>query len=413
MNESSGSVATGLAGLAGVEASGCADAAKGSVRRAESSRSSRGPKLASLITELQGRGLRVEVPMESRQSGAGPADAGMLWIDGFAATVPMSAQYAKTSPYVLRGEGDGWVVYRDGERLASAEPQRRPRYYDMVTSDGIPYWKIALMHLDSLATTVIQTCAYWGNADQCAFCGIGVTLANGRTIAKKTPQMLAEVAVAAKELDGAVDATLTTGSTATPDKGALYVARCGQAVREASGLPVEVQFEPPADLDVIDRVRDFGIDSVGIHLETFDPRVLARVAPAKARTGIEGYFRAWERAVAAFGAGQVSTYVILGMGEDPELTVEGCRRAIEIGVYPLVVPLRPTAGSLMEDVLPPTPEYCASIYGRVAPYLAERGISAAGVTAGCARCQACSAISLHERDADSDGRTYLPLVSNR
>jgi hypothetical protein len=25
--------------------------------------------------------------------------------------------------------------------------------------------------------------------------------------------------------------------------------------------------------------------------------------------------------------------VILGMGEDPELTVEGCRRAIDIGVY--------------------------------------------------------------------------------
>ena len=35
--------------------------------------------------------------------------------------------------------------------------------------------------------------------------------------------MLAEVAVAARDLDGAVDATLTTGSTATPDRGALYV----------------------------------------------------------------------------------------------------------------------------------------------------------------------------------------------
>jgi len=94
---------------------------------------------------------------------------------------------------------------------------------------------------------------------------------------------------------------------------------------------------------------------------------MARIAPAKARTGIEGYFRAWERAVAAFGAGQVSTYVILGMGEDPDLTVAGCRRAIEIGVYPLVVPLRPTAGSLMENALPPAPEYCETIYRQVAP----------------------------------------------
>ena len=274
----------------------------------------------------------------------------MLWVDGFAVTVPTGAHYARTSPYVLRAEDDGWAVYRDGERLASAKPSRRPRYYDLTTVDGVPYWQIALLHLDSVASTVIQTCAYWGNSDQCAFCGIGVTLANGRTIARKTPEMLAEVAVAARDLDGAVDATLTTGTTATPDKGALYVARCGQAVHEASGLPVEVQFEPPRDLAVINRVRDMGIASVGIHVETFDPQVLARIAPAKALTGIDGYFRAWERAVAAFGEGQVSTYVILGMGEDPDLIVDGCRRAIDIGVYPFVVPLRPTVGSRMEEL---------------------------------------------------------------
>jgi radical SAM protein (TIGR04043 family) len=368
--------------------------------------------LAHLIAELQGYGLRTEVPMERRQGGAGPADAGMLWIDGFAATVPTSSEYAQASPYVMRAEDDGWGIYRDGRRLATAQPLQRPRYYDLETADGIPYWKIALLHLDSLASTVIQTCAYWGNADQCTFCGIGVTLANGRTIAKKTPEMLAEVAVAARDMDGAVDATLTTGTTATPDKGALYVARCGQAIREAAGLPVEVQFEPPSDLDVIGQVASLGIDSVGIHVESFDPEVLARVAPAKARTGIEGYFRAWERAVAAFGPGQVSTYVILGMGEDPALTVDGCRRAIDMGVYPFVVPLRPTVGSLMEDLTAPLPAYTEAIYRQVAPYLAARGLGAQGVAAGCARCQACSAMSLLEGSGDRGERTYLPLVGN-
>ena len=371
-----------------------------------------GGGLAHLIAELQGHGLRVEVPMEGRQGGAGPADAGMLWIDGVAATVPTSAGYARASPYVLRAEDDGWGIYRDDQRLAGAQPFQRPRYYDLTTADGVPYWKIALLHLDSLASTVIQTCAYWGNSDQCTFCGIGVTLANGRTIAKKTPEMLAEVAVAARDLDGAVDATLTTGTTATPDKGALYVARCGHAVREASGLPVEVQFEPPQDLKVIDQVAELGISSVGIHVESFDPAVLARVAPAKARTGIEGYFRAWERAVAAFGEGQVSTYVILGMGEDPGLTVDGCRRAIDMGVYPFVVPLRPTVGSLMQDMAAPPAQYCESVYRRVVPYLTARGLGAQGVAAGCARCQACSAMSLLEGDGGNGGRTYLPLVSS-
>ena len=86
------------------------------------------PGLARLITELQGRGMRVEVPLESRQGGAGPADAGMLWIEGFAATVPTGLGYARTSPYVLRAEDDGWGIYREAERLASAEPFQRPRH---------------------------------------------------------------------------------------------------------------------------------------------------------------------------------------------------------------------------------------------------------------------------------------------
>ena len=348
--------------------------------------------LAKLIVDLQYRGLRVEVPIERRQGGAGPADSGQLWVGGYSLTVPTDSESAKNSPYVLRPEDQGYGIYRDGIRLADAHAQARPKFYDLTTADGIPYEKIGLLHLDSFASTVVQTCSYWGNSDQCTFCGIGLSLESGRTIVKKTPEQLAEVAVAAKELDGAVDATLTTGSSNAPDRGARYVARCGQAVKDASGLPVEVQFEPPRDLEVLDEIGEMGIDTVGIHVETFDPKVLARVAPGKARTGIERYFETWERAVKVFGEGQVTTYVILGMGEDPDLTIEGCRRAIDMGVYPFVVPLRPVAGSLMQDEKPPDPAYTNRIYHRVLGYMTLRGMNSGTARAGCARCQACSGL---------------------
>jgi radical SAM protein (TIGR04043 family) len=348
--------------------------------------------VSALILDLQARGLRTEARLERRTGGAGPTDSGMLWVEGFQVTAPVVAD----SPYVLRGEDDRYGIYRDGVRLAGAAAERRPRFYDLKTADGIPYEQIALLHLDSLASTVVQHCTYWGNSDQCTFCGIGLSLDSGRTIARKTPAQLAEVAVAARDLDGAVDATLTTGSTRGVDRGARYVGRCGQAVKEASGLPVEVQFEPPYDLDVIDEVGAMGIDSVGIHIETFDPDVLARVAPGKARTGIESYFAAWERAVEVFGEGQVSTYVILGMGEDPEVTIRGCERAIDMGVYPFVVPLRPVAGSLMAHWTPPASAYTGPIYSRVLAYMTRRGMSSTTAKAGCARCQACSGLSSME-----------------
>jgi radical SAM protein (TIGR04043 family) len=368
------------------------------------------PQLTALLADLQSLGLRTEELLEARRGGAGPADAGMLWVEGVAVTVPVAAPFAAQSPYVLRAEDDAYAIYRDGERVASARRTARPRYYDLTTEDGIPYWQIALLHLDSVASTVIQTCMYWGTDDVCRFCGIELTLQSGQTIPVKRPEHLAEVAVAARDLDGAVDVTLTTGTTHGHDKGAMYVARCAQAMKEASGLPVEVQFEPPDDISVLDAVHEMGVDSVGMHVESFDPDVLARVAPAKARTGIDGYFRAWERAVQLFGRGQVSTYVILGMGEDLDLTVAGCRRAIDVGVYPFVVPLRPVPGTSLGDALPPGPEYMESVYRRVVPYLVARGLGSWNVRAGCARCQACSAMTAMERSLVDHGRRDLPLV---
>jgi len=260
----------------------------------------------------------------------------------------------------------------------------------------VPYWKIALLHLDSIASTVVQKCIYWGTHEQCRFCGIELTR-GAQTIPVKTPAQLAEVCTAARDLDGAVDATLTTGSINRRDRGALYISKCAAAIKEACGLPVQVQFEPPDDLSVLQHVRDAGVDAVGIHLETFDPEVLAEVAPGKAQCGVEGYFRTWGRAVEVFGRGAVSTYVILGMGERPGYTEEGCRRAIEMGVYPFVVPLRPVPGTLMADVAPPDPDYVAEVYRSVSAMLSEHGLDHEEARAGCARCQACSGLSAWER----------------
>jgi radical SAM protein (TIGR04043 family) len=274
----------------------------------------------------------------------------------------------------------------------------------MHTADGVPYWKIALLHLDSIASTVVQKCIYWDTPEQCAFCGIELTR-GGQTVPVKTPAMLAEVCTAARDHDGAVDVTLTTGSLNRRDRGALYIAKCATAIKEACGLPVQVQFEPPDDLTVLDEVHRAGVDAVGIHIETMDPAVLQRVAAGKAQCGVEGYFRTWERAVEVFGRGAVTTYVLLGMGEDPAITEAGIRRATEMGVYPFVVPLRPVPGTLMENAPPPDPDYVASMYRATSAMIADAGLDHTAAKAGCARCQACSGLSAWERVLEKEEAT--------
>jgi radical SAM protein (TIGR04043 family) len=354
-----------------------------------------------LLVELQSLGVRVEdesgtTKVPGRRGGAGPSDAGFVWVRGLPLTVPMHSRFAQASPYRLRLGERSAKLFRGDEYVGPVAIPPQPKIYEMATADGVPYWKIALLHLDSIASTVVQKCIYWGTHEQCRFCGIELTR-GAQTIPVKTPAQLAEVCTAARDLDGAVDATLTTGSINRRDRGALYISKCAAAIKEACGLPVQVQFEPPDDLSVLQHVRDAGVDAVGIHLETFDPEVLAEVAPGKAQCGVEGYFRTWERAVEVFGRGAVSTYVILGMGERPGYTEEGCRRAIEMGVYPFVVPLRPVPGTLMADVAPPDPDYVAEVYRSVSAMLSEHGLDHEEARAGCARCQACSGLSAWER----------------
>jgi radical SAM protein (TIGR04043 family) len=354
----------------------------------------------SLLVELQSLGVRVvdetAGTLPGRRGGAGPSDAMFLWVRGLPLTVPSHAGYVDVSPYTVRIEGRRATLFRHDDPVGPVTLPPRPKIYDMKTADGVPYWKIALLHLDSIASTVVQKCIYWDTPEQCGFCGIELTRGE-QTIPVKTPAQLAEVCTAARDLDHAVDVTLTTGSLNRRDRGAIYISRCAHAIKEACGLPIQVQFEPPDDLRVLDEVHQAGVDAVGIHAETFDPDVLARVAPGKAQCGIDGYFRTWERAVEVFGHGSVTTYVLLGMGERPDLILDGCRRAIEMGVYPFVVPLRPVPGTLMADVPPPDPDYVAGIYAEVSAMLADAGFDHTSAKAGCARCQACSGLSAWER----------------
>lgn len=88
-------------------------------------------------------------------------------------------------------------------------------------------------------------------------------------------------------------------------------------------------------------LRQAGVDSLGMHLEVVDPAVRDRIMPGKAKVSVAYYFQAFEAAVQVFGWGQVSTYLLAGLGDSLETLVETSDRLIQIGVYPFVVPFVP------------------------------------------------------------------------
>lgn len=359
---------------------------------------------AELINELQTHGMRLVDPragQDSRRGGAGPSDHKAITIGERTVMIPVHTAPSFDSPYLVEApDATGAArVLRDGAEIARVRFPTRAKFYQLSTSDGIPYSHIAALHSkDVLATTVLQTCIrYESRKKTCQFCSIGQSLAAGRTIAHKTPQQLAEVAKAAVELDGVTHMVLTTGTPPGKDRGAKVLCESAEGIKAVVDLPLQGQCEPPEDDAWHQRMFDAGIDTLGMHLECVTPEVRQRVMPGKASVPVEKYLSSFEAAVKVFGRGQVSTYILAGLGDTPEAILEMGAKLTAMGVYPFVVPFVPISGTPLESHPTPSAEFMAQILEPLGRMIASAGILSSDMKAGCGKCGACSALATYEK----------------
>jgi radical SAM protein (TIGR04043 family) len=359
------------------------------------------PDPRTLLTELQALGARWQDPKGtglSRIGGAGPSDHKAMTIAGQTVMIPIHTGAAARSPFSIQPMGDSHVLERNGLRLGTVTFPEPPRFYARETPSGIPYWKIAQLHSTNvLATTVLQQCTrYIDRERSCQFCAIGQSLAAGRTIGRKTPVDLAEVAAAAVELDGIEHMVMTTGTPATSDRGARVLSECASAIVARVDLPIQAQCEPPADFAWFQTLKDSGVVTLGMHLEAVTEAVRHRIMPGKAEVSVATYMLAFDRAVEVFGRGQVSTYILAGLGDPRDDIVAMCRTLVDKGVYPFVVPFVPIAGTPLQNHPTPSPSFMLDLLRDVASVIRTGGLSRESIRAGCGRCGACSTLKAHE-----------------
>ncbi|MCP4671887.1 MAG: MSMEG_0568 family radical SAM protein, partial [Desulfobacula sp.] len=359
-----------------------------------------------LITEVQSLGVHVHDKLTGRKGGAGPAEGRAFIINGIPISAPIAANFVKNSPFSIVETDSGYDLLKHNIPVSPIEVVPEPQFYNNSTKDGIPYKQIALLHgKDCLATTVLQKCIHWKHSRKCSFCSTESSLSSGQTIAKKTARQLAQVAKAARDLDGVTHMVLTSGTGDPPGSEISYLAKCAIAIKKAANIPMQVQIAPPEDLGMMDELKDAGVESIGIHIESFDADILSKVAPAKAKIGLDHYEKAWKKAVGLFGVNQVSSFIIAGLGETKTSIAWGSEFLADLGVYPFVVPLRPIPGSLLANAAPPHPDIMKQLYNVVGKILQTKGISTDKILAGCARCGACSALSSYETFDETSGKT--------
>ena len=125
-------------------------------------------------------------------------------------------------------------------------------------------------------------------------------------------------------------------------------------IKKRCSVAVSVSCQPQTKQNIA-RLKQAGVDRLGIALDASTESVFNRVKGA----GVGGCY-SWENqfslfseATSIFGKGNVSTHVIVGLGETEKEAVEIVQRCVDLGVLPALFAFTPVRGTALEGYLPP------------------------------------------------------------
>jgi radical SAM protein (TIGR04043 family) len=339
--------------------------------------------------------------MKGRRGGAGPTLGQYFLLDDkVVVNAPARTKQQVDQFHALELEPIKGNLFhiRLEENVFSVALLPSPRFYEMKLNDGTPMTHIALVHgRDCLATTIVQHCDYFNQGLECKYCSLPVSLKQGDTVLRKSPEQFLQVLMVAQQEECAQHLTLTIGSPDRPDRGAHDYIDFVTAIRQQSDVPIHVQLEPPESPKHLRALKVAGVDTVGIHLEIYDDELRKKYCPGKfAHASFFDYFNSWKNAVRIFGRGQVSSFILLGLGETPEQLHQGFKTTIELGVIPVPVPCRPNPGSHLEGTIPAyidNLDEIVDVYLDCAQLLYEHQLDPRIHRAGCIRCTGCTALT--------------------
>ncbi len=298
--------------------------------------------------------------------------------------------FIENSPFEIRKE-EKWWLYRNGKREVELQVADVPSFYSQRTSDGVEMRKVfQVCGWDCLLTGVVQSCAYQKTNTECRFCGTIYNPVYEGRLNRKTPQQLAEVARAG-EKEGMKHIVITSGVMPGKDRGARLLLEAAKKIKEMSNLPIQAELAPPEDLKFLEELLEY-VDSVSINVETLNQEVREKACPDKSKIPYDQYFAAWKLSLDVLGENQVNSWYIAGIGESKESIKNNLERLASHGVFPFLVPLRPTKGTGFENLPSPEPEMMMELSTAAAEAVDNYGLKPEKNKAGCLRCSACSAV---------------------
>jgi len=273
-------------------------------------------------------------------------------------------KWNRRSPYSIETDGSRYFLALDGIEIFPIEFDRRPKYYDLFTSDGAEMSHVGnFTQSGTVHVTYSNECSLKDRGQDCLFCNVNATKDVYGAIERhkwKYPKQIGETVKAAYDEGVAHHVNLTGGFVAERRELDYYI-DVAEAIQEHTGLQDfngTAVIGAPLDLSTIERYKEAGYRTVAINIEIWDKNIFKTIVPGKDQQcgRRENWLRAIEHARDVFGFGRARTGIVAGLEPKTSL-LEGVEYFAEKGIPALTSAWNPNPGSALEGHRTPEPEW--------------------------------------------------------
>ena len=240
---------------------------------------------------------------------------------------PIMVRTNRNSPYLLDLIDDEFVIKEkeSGETVANKLWfERKPRWYDMKTKEGIHMPAIAQGNARMIFVTTNKYCELWNAGDQCKFCNINATLKDQKkggedVVARIDPDIIAEVVKTAFFVDHQYAWLYLSGGTILgkyqgQTELEFFCTRI-EAIRDKLQvlIPTTIQIAPYED-EGWKRLHATGVNAVQPNIEVWGKELFEWICPGKNKyVGWDNWIKRSIRGVDFWGRGRIQPNFVLGL----------------------------------------------------------------------------------------------------
>lgn len=273
--------------------------------------------------------------------------------------IPCYCKFTSFSPFTIEVAKERLVLFFDGKLVSDIDVFFAPdSLLDRYTKSNVPFDAIINLATDRIRINPAPVCVYKRKGVPCKFCNL--------------PE--SNFSYGISDIKEIIDYCLSNvdfrhfliggGTYSSKEDEWSVIIELTKYIRANTDKDIYLMSVPPANVHILEDLKNAGITEVAFNLEIFDREKAKEYMPGKGCISKDQYISALTHAVSLWGnTGRVRSLLIYGFDTDHDF-LNGIEDLCSKGVEPIISIFRPLRGTEFGNLNPPPTKDIISIYNR-------------------------------------------------